>query len=136
MKLNKNSIIGIVVIILIIIIAVVIINPFKSDNKNSGKNSKDGSDIKAELEKMGKKYYEKTFYPLLNGNFEILDLYKDSGLSNTLTTLSDVVSIDEDLGKVLAEKKCDYEKTLVIIYPKEPFSKNDYTIDVKLSCEK
>ena len=33
-------------------------------------------------------------------------------------------------------KNCDKDKTSVIIYPKAPYGKKDYTVKVKMSCKK
>ena len=84
-------------------------------------------------------YYEQTKQSDPNINMaDYLKTFKEMGLGvslNTLSTYSD--DVDEDIIKSFENvngKACDKEKTMVIIYPKEPYAKTDYTIEAKLDC--
>ena len=96
------------------------------------------------LIKLGEQFYTEFYYESTKQSnpdrnmADYLKTFKKMGIGvslNTLSTYSD--DVDEDIIKSFENvngKACDKEKTMVIIYPKEPYSKTDYTIEAKLEC--
>ena len=131
---NKKVIICIGVIALIIIISLFIViwnNGSKNDNSI---NSKDK--IEKELVKVGKKYYDEILYPIAKESEDYLPTYASKGIKNTLNSLKDVITFNEELTKALENKECNYDNTSVIIYPSEPYGTSNYKVEVELDCKK
>ena len=92
------------------------------------------------MKKMGKEYYTEYFYKVLSDGRkdsevkEILSRYKDTGIKINIRNLSQYSD-----GKFKKETdsldKCNKEKTMVIIYPKKGYKKNNYKVKVELVCE-
>lgn len=84
-------------------------------------------------------YYDQTQVSLSDKNMaNYLKTFKEMGIGVSLNTLS-TYSDDVDQEKIKSfdnvnGKACDKENTMVVIYPKEPYGKKDYTIEAKLDC--
>ena len=140
---NKKKIIAIVLAaIVVIVVGSIIVLKITKKEEVSEKDR-----ITKELETLGKKYYEDYYYPS-SGNSEeenskekYLKNFESVGLKINLenlqrynNTLSKKDKVKTDFTNKDKKKKCDAEKTMVTIYPKEPFGKKDYKISVYVEC--
>ena len=138
MKTNTNNkriitIIGFITLIIIVALFIVIWN---SGSKKENNSNKSQDEIKNELVKLGKNYYDEILYPVAKDSEDYLPAYVNKGIKNTLTSLKDVVTFSEDLTKTLKDNECNYDNTKIVIYPNEPFGTNDYKVEVELDCKK
>lgn len=118
------------IIIAVVAIIIIIIGLFTFSKLN-----KKGLNLEDSITSLGKDFYEKYYYDSLTSK-DVLDNFTDTGISINLTTINTISPIDSKIDKNIKNKKCDYEKTKVLIYPKKPFNKKDYNIKVELTCEK
>ncbi len=85
------------------------------------------------LKKLGKEYYENYYYIQLDDSYELrkefLSNYKDSGLKINLNTLRNYKDISSK-----RYKNCNWDKTMIIVYPEEPYKVNNYRVEVELDC--
>ena len=99
-----------------------------------GNNEKE---LQGNLEKLGKSFYEDYYYP---SQAKSPKTVKDfvTGIKVNLENISKFSKIDKKLVDSMVnnktKKKCDGEKSVVTIYPKKPYGKTDYKIEVKLEC--
>lgn len=95
------------------------------------------------LKELGKDFYENYYFDQLGKDKEqrdeLLKRYTDNGLQVSLNNIARLKVKDKD--KILSEfvnkrtkKSCNGSETIVKIIPKEPFGKEDYTIEVDLIC--
>ncbi len=97
--------------------------------------------LKLETEKIATDYYETYFYPKLasseKGAKDFLEKYTESGLAPV--PLRQLLLFDnarhQDSRPLYETEECNTNNSLVLFYPKSPFGKKDYRIDIKLSCE-
>ena len=67
---------------------------------------------------------------------EYLSKYKSSGLTISLKDMQIIIEQKTNGGTLYSTlEKCDIENTKVIIFPKEPYTKNDIDIKFELSCK-
>lgn len=132
MEKKKKIIIisGIVVALLLIIIACILI--FKDDS-HTLPNVEKKQTLEDILTETGKDYYENSYY---EGNADIVSLFKDSGISLDITSLTVINPLSEEAKKEFDDRKCSYDDSQIIFYPVDPFKKTDYEIKVELVCEK
>lgn len=134
-KDKKKSMIlgvGMVVVIAIIIIAIVLLTS----------NSKEQT-LKKYMEEMGVSFYEDLYYEQIGKNDEerakFLKNYTDLGIKINLDGLSRYKT-EENKEKLEAfvnpktNEECNKQNSKVVIYPKDPFGKKDYRIEVILEC--
>lgn len=84
-----------------------------------------------------------TFYSLYydennkdNNIKEFLSGFNKSGLTISLKDMQIIIEQKTNGGTLYSTlEKCDIENTKVIIYPKEPYTKNDIDIKFELSCK-
>lgn len=126
-------IIGGLALIIIIVVACILI---LGDNEKK---------LNKELESMGVTFYEDYFYDMIKDRYkddeegfrEYLTEYKEQGFKVDLENLAVTNNTKDKLDDFVNSKtkeKCDKNKTMVIIYPKEDYGKKDYTIDTTLVC--
>ncbi len=126
-------ILGGIVLLAIILIALLLI--FRT---NEGQ-------LKKELKEMGVSFYEDYYYDSLKKNYQdndegfkdYLSGFKDQGFKIDLDNLSRVNDMQDKLKDFVNSKtdeECDKLKTNIVIYPKESYGKEDYTMDVTLVC--
>ena len=133
-RLNSKVLI-IIAAMLVIALAVVLFLMFNSkDNK---------AEIEKSLTEMGKSFYENFYYEQIGSSsderttllskfttigikidLENLERYNDGEFSKEIKTLKNKKT----------NKMCNKTKTKVIIYPKSPYGKTDYTIKTELDC--
>lgn len=107
--------------------------------EETNQNKKIEKNLNEDLEEMGKDFYENFYYKAMNGNDEsgkkFLQKYSEIGIKIGLDSFSEYNS-DIVRGKINDFKKydCDKTNTIAIIYPKEPFGKEDYKLETQLEC--
>ncbi len=127
----------IIFMILIFIIAGVLFFILKNNINNQEKN------LRNLLKQMGSDFYENYYYDALDDDVSIrqtfLKKYETIGIKINLDNLSRYSALNnrDNLEKFVNNKtnqECDKIDTKAIIYPKYPFEKKSYEIDVELSC--
>ena len=132
---KSNKTVVIIVIALFIVIAAVLFVVF---NKPSNKK-----ELETSLTEMGKSFYENFYYEQIGSSAD-----ERSTLLSKFTTIGIKIDLD-NLGRYnngefsdeikefknnKTDEKCNKTNTKVIIYPKSPYGKTDYKIEVKLDC--
>ena len=122
--------------IILIIVFIIISIALMIGSSLLGKGNKE-DELNYRLESLGVVYYEEIYYDSIDGEKEeYLDILKDIGIKVDLGTL--ILNVyNEDPEFFINEKtnkKCDYDKSYVVIYPKEPYQKKDYEIEYQLEC--
>lgn len=135
LKKEQYYILGGIVLLVIIVISLFMIFGGKSKNE-SQKLSK-------ELKQLGISFYEEFYYKQIGKTDEekkvFLEKYTDIGIKVSLDNLARYKKNETEtiLKKFVNSKtntECDKNSSMVIIYPKEPYGKNDYRIDANLVC--
>lgn len=123
---------GIVVIILIVGLIIVV--------SGKGKES-ESQKLSSELKNLGIDFYENFYYKQIGTDDkerkEFLEKYTNIGIKVSLDNLVRYKKDDTILEKFVnskTKKECDKTSSMVVIYPKEPYGKNNYTIDAMLVC--
>lgn len=132
LKDKKVLIIGGVVVLVIVVLLVVF--SFGATKGTSSKNQNKES-LDTVLTDLGKKFYEEHYYNSLDDKTKLAN-FQESGLNISLTNLDVIMPITDEVKTKLNAKKCDMDKTKVLIYPKNPYGAKDYTIKVELTCNK
>ena len=140
---NNKKIIGIgLAVVIVVVVGIIIALKVTKKEEVSEKDR-----LTKELETLGKKYYEDYYYPS-SGNSEeenskekYLKNFESVGLKINLenlqrynNTLSKSDKVKVDFTNKDKNKKCDAEKSMVTIYPTDPYGKKDYKISVYLDC--
>lgn len=135
-KFNKKTII-IIAIVLVIVVAIIFGLTFlKKEDSQEQK-------LTNELKELGVDFYENFYYDQISSDdkerSEFLEKYVDIGIKINLDNLSRFKTEEtEEIVKKFVnddtKKECDRTSSMVIIYPKEPYEKDSYTIDVILEC--
>lgn len=102
----------------------------------------------SELTKIGEEAYSEYYYKIISIDKTEEDIvaylkkYQESGLSFDLEALKGFAINQEkneylELINEFLEKntKCDENRSMVIIKPKEPFKSTDFTSEIKLNCD-
>ena len=55
------------------------------------------------------------------------DIWIESGVITEEEAKKNMINKDNN-------KKCDYDNTKAVVYPKEPYKKNSYNIRIQLDC--
>ena len=138
---NKKTIIILIILIIFIVILGFLSYVFFYNLKNPV-SLVDKNMFSDELDSMGKTIYQDYYYEItaVDKSEEELTNYLKKftviGLQFNLVELSKYNDeFNEKIDIFLRNNKlCSKEKTMVIIYPKEPYSKSDFTTEVKLDC--
>lgn len=133
---NKKILLVVGIILVIILLVVVLFLVFNNKENESEK-------LSASLKELGIEFYEEFYYKQIGQNDkerqEFLEKYKDIGIKVNLDSLSrykkeDSEKILEEFVNGKTEEACDKTNSMVVIYPKEPYGNEDYTIDAILVC--
>lgn len=133
---NKKLLAIIGAIILGVVLCAVILFFLFGNNNQEEKLTK-------ELKTLGISFYEDFYYNQIGSTkeekVEYLSKYKDMGIKISLNKMIRTnVNESEEISSIFineeTNKECDKNNSLVTIYPKEPFGKSDYTIEVTLVC--
>ena len=136
-NLNKKTItiFGVILVIIVVLILLLFVKPFKGESQEQKLTNK--------LEELGVDFYENFYYNQISKDDkerkEFLEKYKDIGIKINLDNLSrfkveETEKIIKDFVNDKTKEKCDKVNSVVVIYPKEPYKKKSYTIDVVLDC--
>lgn len=134
-KLLKDKKILIISIIVIIAILVLIFLSFNNKKSNNSVNKGNKESLDTILTNLGKNFYEEHYYNKLDDKSKLAN-FQESGLNISLTSLNVIMPIPDEVNNKLKSKKCDMDKSKILIYPKDPYSVNDYNIKVELTCNK
>ena len=135
-KLIKNCIISGVIIIVVVLSIFLIFTLKKKTISNSEQLTKS-------LKEMGVQFYEDFYYNQIGKNETekkvFLEKYKDIGIKVSLDNMlrsKKTETTDENNPFINKEtnEECNKNTSMVVIYPKEPYGKTDYSIDVILDC--
>lgn len=107
-------------------------------------NSVSEEEFVNQLTQMGEDFYTEYYYKSYSNDMKSEDLkdylkkFEDIGLQVNLVELEKYS--DENKSQIerflRSNKNCKKEGTMIIIYPKSPYSKNDYKSEIRLDCEK
>ena len=129
---NRKKTIGILCSIIAIIILIVVI---LVSNSLTFKNKKVEKHLSVRLEEIGKTFYEKFYNQLGSTDEERSNKIKDYTYEGIIIDLENlaITNFNEkqailDEFKNAAGVSCDVNKTMVSIYPKEPYGIHDYDI--------
>ena len=108
-------------------------------NPNASISTKEFSD---KLTKMGETIYKDYYYEITKVDKtdeelkDYLKMFNTLGLSFNLVELSKYSDENKEVIDSFLNnyKNCSRENTKVIIYPKDPYSKVDYTVETKIDC--
>lgn len=135
LKIKKEILIigGVVLAVIVAIVLGIVIFSKKSNEKQ----------LEGYMKELASSFYE-DFYWKGAGNTdaakaEFLGKYAESGIKIDLDNLSryNGEKVEELVSKMVngkTKKECNRENTKVTIYPKEPYGKSDYTVEVTLDC--
>ncbi len=136
-KQKKLLIYGVLIIsIMIVLIISVIVG--KMNNKQDEQER-----LTSYLKQEVKAFYEKNYYPQILDSIEdaklFLSNFEKDGITISIEKLIENNVITEETAKKKFinkdnHKLCNFENTKVIIYPKDPYEKNSYTLKTILDC--
>lgn len=136
-KISKKIIIGVVVFIAIILIGLICALVVVGGSKNNEKK------LETSIVEMGREFYENFYYEQIGSSSDernsLLSKFTDIGIKVDLDNLGRYKNgeFKEKISEFKNEKtdeKCNSTNTKVIIYPKSPYGKTDYTIKAELDC--
>lgn len=141
---KKNPTVAIILLIIFIMILGFLsyIFFYNLNNDNTSINAKESNEFSSELQKMGETIYKDYYYEITKVDKtdeqlkSFLSKFETIGLQFNLVELSkysdeNKATIDSFLNN---NKKCSRENTMVIIYPKDPYTKIDFTTETKIDC--
>ncbi len=137
-KNNKKQV-GIIAGVLLVVILAVTITINVTNSKKETQEDK----LNTTLKELGKDFYENFYYPQVGSDDSsratFLEKFSTIGIKVNLDNLSryngkDVESKIAEFKNEKSGEDCDKENTKVTIYPKDPYGKEDYTIEVTLVC--
>ena len=117
--------------IFVVIIAVVCLFVFG----NSTRRKK--VELENNLASLGKDFYENFYYDLVvrDNGIQTITKFKTIGIKISLDNIIRYKEENADLAEKFVnpdtKEACDKTNTKAIIYPKEPYGKTDYTIEVE-----
>lgn len=136
-KTSKKKLIAIIAAAIILVIGIIVlivclVNKPKSNEK----------ELKNNLKKLGSQFYTEFYYPAQEKAQKdvksFVAKFEKTGIKVNLENIAKFSKIDKKLvdGMVnnVTKESCDNKNTYVIIKPKSPYGKNDFTVDVNLSC--
>ena len=138
LKLNKKRVLLVGGIVLVVILLVVVLILILGGNKNNQSQT-----LSSSLKELGIDFYEDFYYKQVGSTDEerkeFLEKYKDIGIKISLDSLSrhNKEKTDEILAEFVNKEtgeECDRTNSIVVIYPKDPYGKKDYSVDAVLVC--
>ena len=99
-------------------------------------------ELTSNMEKLGKSFYEDYYYPSQKKSQKdvkkFLAKFEKNGIKINLTNLEKISSLDKKLVDSMVNsktnKKCDFDKSYVSIYPEKPYEKTNYKLKVNIEC--
>ncbi len=117
--MKKKKVICLIIVLLIIVIGIIFGTSRYIIYKTENNEAKD------KIILVANEFYEETYFETMNK--ELLKDFTKKGINVSLEELFDYESID-----ITTYKNYDLSKSKVIIYPKEPYNKKDYKVEIKL----
>ena len=141
-RIKENKKLFLIGLGVLVVVAIVVFFIFNKPSKDKV-NEKDK--LTSELEKLGKDYYENYYYVSAANSSDLADKkeylknFTSVGLKINLENLQRYNNTLKEKNETVFKntkdnKDCDLEKSMVTIYPTEPFGKSDYKISVFLDC--
>lgn len=133
-KLKKSTII---ILVSVIVVALAVCAYFMLGN------SSNESKLESSMKEMGKDFYENFYYKQVGKSSEertnLLSKFTTVGIKIDLENLGryDNGKYSKDIKEFVNNKtneKCNKTNTKVVIYPKSPYGKTDYTVEAQLDC--
>ena len=131
---NKVKTIGVIcgIVAIIVLVILVIVNPFTSSDKKHQKQ------LETRLKEIAKDFYENHYYNTIGKDDEqrksFVKEVANYGIIMDLANIARTNTEQED--SILKEfDGCDPDKSLVKIYPKDPYGVSNYTVEVELVCD-
>lgn len=133
-KMRKRTIF---IIVAVIIIALAVGAYFIFSNRSNE------SKLESSLTDMGRDFYENFYYKQVGKSSEertdLLSKFTTIGIKIDLENLGryDNGKYSKDIKEFVnnkTNKKCNKTNTKVVIYPKSPYGKTDYTVEAQLDC--
>ena len=120
-------------VVLIILVALIIVSLIGNSEGYKKKT------YEKNITTMAKDFYENFYYDLAIKDLgqSQIEKFEKNGIEITLGTVEKRNLKNKEMVqqfKKLNKESCDKEKTKVVIYPKEPYGKNDYELKVTLDC--
>ena len=128
---DKMMIVGSVLVVTVLVLGLYATRPEEKNNEE---------ELKKELTKLGKDFYENFYYDLVvdSNGIDQISKFSTVGIKANLNALEKYNSDNKKIIKKFVnsdtEKKCNKDNTKVIIYPKSPYKKGDYKIEIQLDC--
>lgn len=134
-KSNKNLFIAIGCALLVVVAVVVLIICL-------GKEKTNEEELTKNLEKLGSQFYTEFYYPAQEKTqkniAEFIAKFERTGIKVNLENIAKVSKIDkkliEDMVNNKTKKECDKVESYVVITPKAPYGKDDFTVKATLVC--
>ena len=133
---NKYSICVLVGIILAACVLIVSITFNVSKSESKKEDTKKYSRYEKEIISIGKKYYEKVYYKMLDNPKEVLKEFDEYGIKIDLGILNNYKEFSTDTTKYLADNGCNYQMSKFILIPKSNYGVKSYDVDINLECSK
>lgn len=133
---NKNTIVAIIAVVVIVVL-VIVGGMFLMNKKDNRK------ELEKSLEEMGRDFYENFYYDQIGGSAD-----ERTSLLSKFTTVGIKIDLD-NLGRYnngeykdkiseftnkKTKEKCSKTDTKVVVYPKSPYGKTDYKMEIELDC--
>lgn len=113
-KKNIIIVIGIILFVFGIVLGVNVVKRNIEDKKTKNK-----------ITAIAENFYEETYY--ITSNKNLLKTFSNIGIT---ISLEELVEFEE--ANINDYKKYDTSKTIITIYPKEPYEKKDYIVEIEL----
>ena len=122
-----------VVVVAIVVVAIIVLLAGRSNE----------SKLESSLTDMGRDFYENFYYSQVGKSSEertnLLSKFTTVGIKIDLENLEryDNGKFSDEIKEFVNSKtkeKCDKTNTKVVIYPKSPYGKTDYTVEAQLDC--
>ncbi len=132
-EINNKIIIGIVAIAVVVLIIVLCI--FLLKNQKKEENIQKTSELEEKITTLASNFYETKYHSgLAEEKIPQLSTFQEIGIKFSLSDMVSILPMSEDVKELFESKKCNYDNSKVIIYPKDPYQAKDYEIKIELSC--
>ena len=130
---NRVKSIGIIcgVVAIIVLLVLVIVNPFGNSDAKHKKQ------LEVRLKELGKDFYANHYYEKTGHDEEQRKTFvKDYAQTGIKIDLANLARIKTEEDEILKEfDGCSEKGTKITIFPKEPYTANDFKIEVSLDCD-
>lgn len=134
---NKKTFIAMILLIIFLMVLGFLSFIFFYNLKNNSEE-----DYVSKFTTMGESLYTDYYYEVTKVGKtdqelkDFLSMFKDIGLQFNLVEMEKYSDENKELIEkfVKQNKDCKKEETMLIIYPKEPYSKTDFTSELRMDC--